>query len=522
MRWVGGALLACMVGIVGAPVTVAPQIAGAQQTAVSPPATIPSNCSVDVSHAMQHWLRSLPSGTSVGVAPGACYLVNEGLVLDNAQDLTVSGGTWKDDSSPAPGASANDMAAVFWLVGGSGLTLQNLTIDGANPGGYNPAGAFAAGIRSDGVIGLTIADVAVDNVYGDGIELAPLRGSNDMSNVIVNPSENVSIANASINGAGRQGITLASVDGASISSVSLKHIGINVFDVESDQWGEGAMNVTINGCTDGGGDGGLFFANAGMSAGAYYTGNITVENCTMAAPDSGDAVLVQSPQLEPHPRGLISFVNDTFQCGSSDYVACVMATDARVAVDSSRLAMPAGTVHEAVYRASEESGLTFASDTVSGYGQLGSADATSSVSIAGGSWTPFTVARPASSPHPTASPAGHTSLPVPTPAPVPTSVPTPASESSLTPTTMLRQAGGLSSTGMAGAQVSTPALLQSAPSAGVVSVGGVSLRWRAALAGISTLFVGFALLVARRRRRPTVPGGPTHPSVDELLGVAAH
>ena len=328
MRWISCALLACTLGLLAVPVAGAQQIAGAQQVEVSPPATIPSNCSVDVSHPMEHWLHSLPPGATVGVAPSACYLVNQGLRLDNAQDLTISGGTWKNASSPVPGASANQMSAVFWLVGGNDLTLQNLTIIGVNPGGYDPAGAFAAGIRSDGVIGLTIANVAVDSVYGDGIELAPLRAAGDISNVIINPSENVSITSVSINGAGRQGITLASVNGATISSVTLKHIGINVFDVESDQWGEGALNVTINGCTDGGGNGGLFFANAGLSAGSFYTGNITVENCTMVAPDAGDAVLVQSPQLEPHPRGLISFVNDTFQCGSSVYVACIMATDA--------------------------------------------------------------------------------------------------------------------------------------------------------------------------------------------------
>ncbi len=524
MRWICCVVLACTLGLLAVPVAEAQQIAGAQQVEVSPPATIPSDCSVDVSHPMEHWLHSLPSGATVGVAPSACYLVNEGLTLDNAQDLTISGGTWKDASSPAPGASANLMSAVFWLVGGTDVTLQNLTVIGVNPGGYDPAGAFAAGIRSDGVIGLTIADVAVDSVYGDGIELAPLRAAGDISNVIINPSENVSITGVSINGAGRQGITLASVNGATISSVSLKHIGINVFDVESDQWGEGALNVTINGCTDGGGNGGLFFANAGLSAGSYYTGNITVENCTMMAPDAGDAVLVQSPQLEPHPRGLISFVNDTFQCGSSDYVACVMAIDARVAVDASRLAIPAGTVHEQVYRASEESGLTFAGDSVSGYGALGSADATSSVSITGGSWTPYAVVRPPTSPAPGAPPAGHTVTRAPTPAPTPASAPAsaPAPASSIASTAPrdvhVNAAGGSVAT--------NPSVLKSIPAAEVavpaseVSVGAPSLLWRPMLLGVSTVALGLALLVARRRRSPAARAGVrARPSVEDLLGI---
>jgi hypothetical protein len=527
MRRLGGAVLACMLGLLAVPVAGTQQIAVAQQTTatqqVSPPTTIPADCSADVSHPMQHWLRSLPSGTTVGVAPGACYLVDEGLTLPGAQDLTISGGTWKDASSPAPGASANAMNAVFWLIGGTDLTLQNLTIAGASPGGYDPAGAFAAGIRSDGVIGLTIANVAVEGVYGDGIELAPLRASGDMSNVIVNPSEDVSITNVSINGAGRQGVTLASVNGATINSISLKHVGINVFDVESDQWGEGALNVTIDGCTDAGGNGGLFFANAGMSAGSYYTGNITVENCTMNMPDAGDAVLVQSPQLEPHPRGLITFVDDAFQCGTSVYVACVMATDARVAVTSSRLAMPSGTVHESVYRASQESGLTFEADTVSGYGQLGSADATSSVNITGGSWTPYAAVRTPSPSSPAAAAVESAGTNASTPAPASTTPLPPSTTASTAPS-------GVSLPAMSegGAATSASALAHNAPAAERAAVTGNSddkpgPPWRPTLLGVS-LAALLGLLIVRRRRRPAATGptvSPVSPSVDRLLGVVA-
>ena len=102
---------------------------------------------------------------------------------------------------------------IFWFQGGSNITLENLIIAGSSPGGYNPAGAFAAGIRSDGVIGLQINHVHVDNVWGDGLELAPLRAANDISSQIINPSENVSVNGLSVNGAGRQGVSLVSVTG---------------------------------------------------------------------------------------------------------------------------------------------------------------------------------------------------------------------------------------------------------------------------------------------------------------------
>ena len=265
-----------LLGTLAAPIAAA--AAAAPPAGVAPPATINSNCAADVSQAMQSWLGSLPTGTTVTAPAGACYLINEGIKLSGAAGLTISGGTWKDTAVPQPGAAPSALNPVIWLVGGTDIALENMTITGVNPGGYTPAGAFVAGIRSDGVAGLDISGVSVDNVYGDGIELAPLRAANDLSNVIVNATKDVTINDVNIFGAGRQGITLASVNDAQISSVRLAHIGLDVFDLEADQWDEGARNVTIDGCTSGAGNGGLFFANAGSGGGAPWTEGITVEN----------------------------------------------------------------------------------------------------------------------------------------------------------------------------------------------------------------------------------------------------
>ena len=220
--------------------------------------------------------------------------------------------------------------------GGSNVTLENLTIAGSSPGGYVPAGAFGGGIRSDGVIGLQVTDVSVDNVWGDGLELAPLRTPNDIGSTILNPSENVSVYGLKVNGAGRQGVSLVSVNGATLTDVRLRHIGIDIFDVEADQWNEGAKNVTINGCQTGD-VGGLFFANGGLSSGGGYTGNITVENCTMNELTAGEAILVQAPTQGLHPRGPFTFVNDTLRCGASVYVSCIQANDADLTVYEFRL-----------------------------------------------------------------------------------------------------------------------------------------------------------------------------------------
>lgn len=459
---------------------------------------------------MQQWLRSLPAGSTVSVAPGACYLVNEGVTLDGAQGLTISGGMWKDTSQPQSGAPASQMNPIFWLVGGSGLTLESLSISGVNPGGYDSSGAFAAGIRSDGVIGLNVNNVVVDDVYGDGIELGPLRAAGDISNVIVNPSENVTITSVSIDGSGRQGMTLASVTDATISSVSLKHIGLDVFDLEADQWDEGALDVIINGCTVGGGNGGLFFANAGVSAGSAHTGNITIENCTMLTPDGGDAVLVETPNLEAHPRGPITFLHDSLQCGSSVYVACVMATDAQISVDGSTVTVPPGTVHEPVYGATESSVLTFESDVVNGYGRQGTSDGTSSVAISGGSWTPYGAARPLPSPGSGSSPGSGTS-------PGGSITPSPASTTTST-TAPARHSPTSNGPGVGSHQEAASALASDvSPPAAVGSLGRPILQGHLLAVGVSAVALGLGLLVARRRRLRRELAPFAQRTVEELL-----
>ena len=289
------------------------------------------------------------------------------------------------------------MDPALWFQGGSNVTLENLTIAGSNPGGYTQAGAFAAGVRSDGVIGLRVSGVRVNNVWGDGLELTPLRASNDLSDIIINPSENVTVSGLTVEGAGRQGVTLASVNGATLTGVTLRQIGLNFFDVEADQGNEGAKNVTINGCATGG-VGGLFFANAGMSNGSFYTGNITVENCTMNQKTAGDAVLIQAPTQLSNPRGPFTFLNDTLLCGNSVYVSCIQATDATVTVANSNVVVPAGTIHEPVFNATDSTGLTFSNDSISGYATPGSRDASSTVNITGGTWSPYVAPHQSSGP----------------------------------------------------------------------------------------------------------------------------
>jgi hypothetical protein len=498
------AVCVILLGTLAAPIAAA--AAAAPPAGVAPPATINSNCTGDVSQAMQNWLESLPTGTTVTAPAGACYLINEGIKLSGAAGLTISGGTWKDTAVPQPGAAPSALNPVIWLVGGTDIALENMTITGVNPGGYTPAGAFVAGIRSDGVAGLDISGVSVDNVYGDGIELAPLRAANDLSNVIVNATKDVTINDVNIFGAGRQGITLASVNDAQISSVRLAHIGLDVFDLEADQWNEGARNVTIDGCTSGAGNGGLFFANAGSGGGAPWTEGVTVENCTMNAQQAGDAVLIETPANQP-ARGAFTFTNDTFRCGASVYVACVEVTGGNVSVNQSTLLLPPGTVHEDAYYASNGSTVTLNGDTVTGYGTAGTADQSSAVHILGGAWSAF--APPVSAVgRPAAAPVSHASSPALAPStaavapPSPASASQPAAAASTTRTPPAASAATRSGAAAAPATRSAPASDVGLASGAGGSSSVVALR---ALLLIIVAGCAFVLALAWRRRRRVPP-----------------
>ena len=355
--------------------------------------SIPSDCSTDVTHALRVWFKSLPAAQTVVVRPGACYLVNRGIKLLDPQGLTVYGGTFRTAATLSGPIAGKKGLAMFTMIGGSHVTLEEMQIVGANPGGYHPALAFAAGIDFEGTADSTIRSVTIRDTFGDGITLSPLRGgSNHNSGSILAPASDITIRDVTIDGVGRQGLTLASVSGAQISDVILDNPGFNTFDVEADQGNEGASNVTIDGCEASGGK--IFFANGG-SGYARETHDITVEHCTMDKPEGGVAVYVKRPQNGGHKngghkrrRGPFTFVSDKLWCGVSVYVPCVQLSGADVTVTNSTLRFPAATVHEAVYGLVARSQVRFTNDIVKGYGRTGDTSRNSSLVVNGGRWVP--------------------------------------------------------------------------------------------------------------------------------------
>lgn len=360
--------------------------AGAGAT-VAPPSDLPADCSTDVSQPMQHWLRTLPPDTTVQVPPGACYLVDEGLQLRHLQGLTIDGGTWRDNADLGGPQVTEPDVAVFWLVGGTDVTLEDLTIDGTNPGGYHVTGAFAAGIRSDGVVGLTVTSVTIDHTWGDGIWLNVLRAVDDNGPDIVNPTEDATISDVDIDGAGRQGFAFVGVTRAMVTDVDVTNIGFDTFDFEADQYDEGARDVTIDGCTSGPSMG-PFFANIGNGDGSPWTKDILVENCTMPVVQAGDVMQIAGPAGQP-PRGPITFSDDHFRCGNTSMATCLEITNADVTVTGSTIAMPSWGWHEQVYTVGGDSTVQLSGDQLVQYSGMGAVGRGSAVDLTGDVLEPY-------------------------------------------------------------------------------------------------------------------------------------
>ncbi len=420
---------------------------------------------------MQAWLSSLPANTVVN-ATGDCFQVSS-LYFYDADGLTINGGTWIDDQAPTSSTtltSAN-LQSVWYFEDGTDITLENLTVVGANTCACNydnEAAGFQSGIRSDGTDGLTLTNVTVEDVYGDGLTLD--GGS-------AGPTTKASVDGLTISGVGRQGVTLSSVSNSTLANVTITNPAEDDFDAEADLASQGINGVTINGCTVSG-TGRIFFANDGQGGGNVSGTNSAddvIENCTMENAQTGDVIEDMTPS-GLGVRGPFTFSNDTFDCGTSVYVGCVDLVGADVNIVDSTLTFPTNAyyLYREVWTIDPTSTLNFQGDTVDGYSSENDGN-TCDVTIRGGTWTADNSASSATPPT-CASTNIAPAAPPPTPPPKPPPAPPP------TPPTshgywLVGSDGGIFTFGPAQFYGSTGSLHLQRPVVGIVPTTDRSGYW---------------------------------------------
>lgn len=231
------------------------------------PATIASDCSVDVTDEIDNWIASAPDGTSaaptiLNFGLHRCYRVDGTLGAPfgtmapagyRRNYLIFDGnGSTIDGSFSLPPPHTN--RAGFSFMYGVGLTVRDFVIKGNHPnpcnldasgncrdGGYNANYEWHHGVAFFASTDVALRNTTILNVYGDGVTLA--QGSS--------PGEHTSdavIDGNSIDGTGRMGMSLTAVTNAQITNNTLDRISYHDFDLEN-EGGNPVRDVTISGNT---------------------------------------------------------------------------------------------------------------------------------------------------------------------------------------------------------------------------------------------------------------------------------
>src|SRR5579872_3341845 len=135
------------------------------------PASIPHDCSVPVESQIKSWLVTLPPGSIARFEPHGCYGVDETITVDNPTGLTIDG---NGSTFKALTLQTSDPNRAVWRFNdGSGVTLADLTVRGANDGRWpTPSNdmEWQHGVVFNGTHDAVVENASILDVYGDFIE----------------------------------------------------------------------------------------------------------------------------------------------------------------------------------------------------------------------------------------------------------------------------------------------------------------------------------------------------------------
>lgn len=238
----------------------APAVPAGAAVVLTPPATIPADCSRDVTAALVAWIKSVPDGSSLQFAPRGCYRVDGRLTIRNRNGLTIDGNgstfrAFTDGRELGPSAARS--RSMFTLGRDTNLTLRNTIVVGANPyaglddRAYVPAfeaqTAYVVGNSRD----IVIDHVEAYDVYGDFVFVGAA-------------TRNLVVRNSTFARNGRQGWTINGQD-ILFEHNSIRQTRRATIDMEPSSTTSLARRVTIRDNTVGPGRL-FFFANQGLAA----------------------------------------------------------------------------------------------------------------------------------------------------------------------------------------------------------------------------------------------------------------
>jgi hypothetical protein len=199
---------------------------------VTPPASIPDDCSSDAAPALLSWFSSLPQGSTskpivVKFPAQACYVVNETLLVQGASDLTIDG----NGSTFVETVSPTNAAPMVELWQDTSVTMENMNIYGNYNGNDVSEGDY--GFVFEGDSGVCLTNLQMQNIQGDFLYLSPPY---DITNSTDALNTNISVTNSTFTNGGYHGLTVQSVDGLNVSHDTFDGIGTDAMDFEYDDY----------------------------------------------------------------------------------------------------------------------------------------------------------------------------------------------------------------------------------------------------------------------------------------------
>ena len=244
----------------------------AAETVASVPSGIADDCSEPVDAEINAFVASVPDGSTVRFPSGGCYGYDGTLLVRDRNNVVVDGG-----GSTFRALTPGDIRRSSWRVlGGSGITLRNMTVVGANPERtYHRQNEYQHGTDFRGTQGGAADNVTVTDTLGDGLYVG-----HDMRKDIYTapPARDIRVTGSTFDGIGRMGIGFVNVDGAVVESSHFDHVALSAIDVEPDVAEEWARDIRISGNTFGAVHHAIF--TDGGKGGGARRGSIVFEDNT--------------------------------------------------------------------------------------------------------------------------------------------------------------------------------------------------------------------------------------------------